>query len=246
MNLNVIGHSTVDRSVIEKMRVLPAFRKATPAMMLTHAAVNTLLESHPEIREKLKAEPKRFGLVLSSAFGELETTIDFLKTLADAGIARPLLFQNSLHNSTSGFASIHFHITGPVVTVSHGIFPFEHALEVSSLALGQNQCDFIFVVYVETFLANLIDPAAGVPPKDQAVALLLSSQTEGAKASIQDVECLRTRGDAVYPAMYTVGPPAAEQFVTEVNATPADMHVRQVMRNQKNGNHASQITWVKR
>ena len=247
MNLNLLSMGTADKSVLATMRTQAAFRKATPAMMLTHAAIQSILESNPQAQALLKSQPHRFGLVLSSAFGELETTVDFLKTLADAGVARPLLFQNSLHNSTSGFASIHFRITGPVITVSHGTFPFENALEAANLALGQKQCDYIFVVYVETFITDLVNPTLGAAAKDQAVALLLSSNPEGARASIQDVECLRKAGQHTsYSATYFGGHPAAEQFVHEVESAPAEMNVRQVMRNQKSDHHSSRISWVKK
>jgi len=201
VNLKILSHGVADGSDLEKFRRQPAFRKATRAMMLGCAAIEAALGENPRLRSLLAARPERFGLVMGSAFGELETTKDFLTTLADTGLARPLLFQNSLHNSMTGFASIHFSFTGPVLTTSHGVFVAEHALELASLLLDREHCDFCVVAIVDTFIPELGPTPQEAPTVSQkretASALVLSRaglfEEFGlrARAAIRDVACHR-------------------------------------------------------
>jgi hypothetical protein len=97
-------------------------------------------------------------LVLASTSGELDTSADFMSTWAKSRMARPLLFQNSLHNATTGFASIHFKITGPVFTMSALEASPQECLETAEALLRENSCRACIVTVVESHkaLAGLI------------------------------------------------------------------------------------------
>lgn len=92
----------------------PTFRKASSNMALASLACAKLLERHTLV------DKQELSFVLGTAFGEVASSLGFLKTQKEEGIARPNLFQNSLHNSTLGFVTIHLGLTGPAVTVSAG------------------------------------------------------------------------------------------------------------------------------
>jgi len=121
----------------------PAFRRATRNMKLAVRAAEPVLKEYAGSRERL-------GLVIATSHGELETTCQFLRELGESGTARPLLFQNSLHNATSGFLSTYFSITGPTFTVSNRYFSGENALELASLLIGQGSADACLVIGVDS------------------------------------------------------------------------------------------------
>ncbi len=199
MKIEILNFGEAMPAQLEAFRMMPSFRKATRAMTLACASIANACNADPKTSTILQENASRFALVLGSAFGELETTKDFLKTFADTGAARPLLFQNSLHNSTSGFASIHFHLTGPVITVSHGLFSFEHSLEAANLLLQQRQADFVIVTFVETFLTDLasVENEPGRKSVDMSMSVLVTSNEalmrEGLRSlgTIHDVFCRR-------------------------------------------------------
>jgi hypothetical protein len=202
MDLRVLSVGHADLLQVDHHLKQLRFRKATRTMALACASIEAALKASPQLEAIFVKEPQRFGLVLGSAFGELEATTDFLKTLADSGVARPVLFQNSLHNSTSGFASIYFHLTGPVVTVSHGWFALEQALEVANLLLAQKQnqqrCDFVIVTYAEVIMPDLVEQdstAMGQVSKSTSFIVTRSETASSEKlpslAHIDDVKCIR-------------------------------------------------------
>jgi hypothetical protein len=69
--------------------------------------------------------------------------------LSDSNIARPFLFQNSLHNSTTGFLSLHLNIQGPTFTICHPQDPWTKALELSDQILSAQQCEYTCVVMID-------------------------------------------------------------------------------------------------
>ncbi len=110
--MKIFGVGSFTAGDMEGYAIPPAWRKATRNMILATASQERALAGLPEIA---RAD---MGLVLGSVSGELDTSVDFLATLAKSGLARPLLFQNSLHNATTGFSTIHFRLGGPSFTVS--------------------------------------------------------------------------------------------------------------------------------
>jgi len=137
-----LGH--VDESAFAD----PRFRKATRNMLLALTAAEECLSS-------VAVDPRHLGFVLGSSHGELEMTLSFLKTLAQSGVARPLLFQNSLHNSTAGFVAMTHKISGPLLTVSNLHFSGEDALSTGRSLLLDGLCSFCLVLGVDVRLPDL-------------------------------------------------------------------------------------------
>ena len=90
----------------------PKLRKATQLMKLVHQGLKPLFE-------KTETSPLRrpMQVFFASFHGEIEPTSDFLKSCAQKDWARPFLFQNSLHHSTTGFASQQFGLLGPCFSI---------------------------------------------------------------------------------------------------------------------------------
>lgn len=92
----------------------PSYRKATMNMVLATKVCHRALEKHQEI-DKL-----RLAFVLGTAFGEVTSSLNYLKQLRSENLASPNLFQNSLHNSTLGFVTLQLGLRGPAITVVNG------------------------------------------------------------------------------------------------------------------------------
>lgn len=151
-----------------------AFRKASRKMTLTFDAVKKLIALNPEV-----FTPERLaqtGLVLNSGFGEIEATGGFLKGLAESGVARPIFFQNSLHNSTTGFLAIQFGIRGPVFTVNHRTEGGHEALEIASTLINEGLCEFCLAVAVETVPVEF-SGESGVDREGAAAVMFCSKAT---------------------------------------------------------------------
>lgn len=164
---------------LESIQKNPKFRKATRNMML---AWTSLQEAIQPVAEKLH-RASDLAVILGSGFGELEVTKDFLKGLAENGAARPLLFQNSLHNSTLGFLATQLEITGPCITVSNRCFTGENCLEWAKNLLETEQCRFCLVTTVDTQVAALeesLNQIYGEPlALGEGAATLLLASSEG-------------------------------------------------------------------
>lgn len=111
-NLYIHSCTSVSQKEIDKFRVLPQYRKATDNMIASSVCCAKTFALNPGFKKS------DLALILATYFGEVSSSLDFLTTLHDQNIARPISFQNSLHNSTLGFISIEHKIIGPAITVS--------------------------------------------------------------------------------------------------------------------------------
>lgn len=141
-----MGRGKFDGGELEGFPVPPAWRKATRNMMMATASIERALSAVPGWMERAHDDT---GLVLGSNSGELETSSEFLITLSRTKVARPVLFQNSLHNATTGFASIHYKLTGPTFSVSSGKAMPREALSLAVSLLRENLCRACLVTLVE-------------------------------------------------------------------------------------------------
>lgn len=145
----------LDRTVValqdcEGLRQEPRFRKASTNMLLAFQALDNLMKPWKGL---LKDESA--GVVLATSHGELETSKEFLKTYDAQGLARPILFQNSLHNSTLSFVTQALAFEGLAVTTSNSFMSGEKALETAALLLNQNVVQVCFVLGVDSIVADL-------------------------------------------------------------------------------------------
>ena len=154
----VAAVGTAKRNECVDMDRDPSFRKATLPMMMAWQALNKALKSvTTEARsdDEIRANRKDWGLVFGTSHGELEVTKDFLVTLATKGLARPILFQNSLHHSTLGFISLKLGISGPGITVSNHFFSGEDAISAAIDLIEGGHCDVAVTVAVDTLVHGL-------------------------------------------------------------------------------------------
>lgn len=135
---------------------LAEFRKATQPMLFVFDAIERALKTlAPSVRETLT----EWGVVVGVDHGELEVTKEFLCTLKSRGMARPFLFQNSLHNATLGFVSMHLGLTGPGATTCTSFFSGEDALDMACDYVRSGAAAACLAVGVEALDAEMV-PAA--------------------------------------------------------------------------------------
>jgi 3-oxoacyl-(acyl-carrier-protein) synthase len=154
-------------------------------MMLAFAAIEEALSGLNGIN-LAQTFGASFGMVLGTSLGELDVTQEFLGTLASSGVARPILFQSSLHNATIGLMSLHLGVTGPCLTVSGSHCTGEKALETAQVLLASGMVSCCLTVGVERQSQALAEPMRfldtwGRPVSDGAGALILANE-QGVKA----------------------------------------------------------------
>ncbi len=168
----------------------PQFRKATPNMILTLMSIQEALQG--AMSAGLEQNFHSCGLVLGSSHGELSITLSFLKALIQDHIARPLLFQNSLHNSTGGFAAVQLRLTGPMLTVSNRYFTGEDAIDMGLLLLQERQCEFCLITGVDAAAPDLV-PGVNVLPEGygQGAGSVLLARQENVGDGFRKLQNLR-------------------------------------------------------
>ncbi|MBC7741435.1 MAG: beta-ketoacyl synthase chain length factor [Bdellovibrionaceae bacterium] len=112
MNVSLSSFYEMHESTLAVDAENPLFRKATSNMIAAYTVCEKAL------RALTPDQKKSVSLIVSTQFGEVSSTLEFLTTFYDSKIAKPILFQNSLHNSTLGFVSIQLNLTGPALTLS--------------------------------------------------------------------------------------------------------------------------------
>lgn len=168
MSVWLVAGASYQGESIEPLLEKPDFRRATRNMILSYVAVQKLNEKKP-------IDWNTCALVVATAHGEFQATRDFLWELERTSTARPLLFQNSLHNSTVGFLSRMFQARGPVFTISDGNFSGERGLELARELLETGVVRQCVVVGVDGKVSELGAAALG----EGAGAVLMTSEQSG-------------------------------------------------------------------
>lgn len=99
-----LGHDQIDFNGLD-----PRFRRATPNMIASTMVCEKILNNK---------KPKNLSIIYATHFGEIAASADYLLSLEKENLAKPILFQNSLHNSTLGFLCIALGQKGPALTIS--------------------------------------------------------------------------------------------------------------------------------
>lgn len=110
-------------------------RKKSSNMLFAIAAANDIfaqLKDHPILNNIL------IDVIFCTGEGELSQTLEFYKNLANGERARPLVFQNSLHNSTLGTLSLAISPIASGTTLSNGDISFEMALDCALASTSSN------------------------------------------------------------------------------------------------------------
>ncbi|MCX6112773.1 MAG: beta-ketoacyl synthase N-terminal-like domain-containing protein [Proteobacteria bacterium] len=202
MNNYILGTATVGINDINMMQ--PEFRNTSRNMVLAHTALGRIFSSHDSLLEFLKQNTT--GIFVGTSHGELQCSSDFLRYIEMEGLARPILFQNSLHNSILGFVTKAYGLTGPSFTISSQHFSGEDALCLACDVLDSQMIQYALVVGVDTIPSGIEDIFYSTYKKDvklvegAGAVLLTNKQNLSAisdyirpKAIIRDVKCNKTK-----------------------------------------------------
>ncbi len=105
-----------------------------------------------EVQKKQETEKGRIGCIFNTAYGPLETNIEFAKQIIqdDPDACSPILFSNTVHNACLGTIAIHLGITGP----STMLLGSNH-LWMSKQMLAENKADVMLAGAVEEYNEDL-------------------------------------------------------------------------------------------
>lgn len=131
----------IEEKDINQNHADPAFRKATANMAGAFQVCQKTLSALNDIQKN------SLSVIVATYFGEVSSSLEFLTTLHEQKIAKPILFQNSLHNSTLGFISIQLGLQGPAFTISADQ-KTEHSVALTAHSL-LNLTDHVLVCYVD-------------------------------------------------------------------------------------------------
>ncbi|HEY2404870.1 MAG TPA: beta-ketoacyl-[acyl-carrier-protein] synthase family protein [Polyangiaceae bacterium] len=121
------------------------------------------------------------GLVLSSAYGDVERSVRFIRRVFAGGprLASPAEFPQLLASSASGNASLYMGLRGPCLTVSEGDAGGEAALSValSVLALARDRaCLAGGVEAFDSIVDELLAPSSQLPRSEGGGFVLLEDE----------------------------------------------------------------------
>lgn len=203
MRLAILATGVASPARIAELEARPEFRKATRNMTLACAAA---LELAPSV--DFSAAGAALGTVLATSHGELEATVQFLRGLGASGIARPILFQNSLHNATLGFVTQRLGLTGPGFTVSQRSQSGEDALRLAHDLIHGGVVARCLVLGVDSVAPSIETALRGTYPagtvlRDGAGALLVAEAGAAVSlAHLGPIEIASTGAPATCPAHY--------------------------------------------
>lgn len=88
----------------------------------------------------------RVGIVLGTAFGATDITVQFLRTLFTEGpsCVNPILVPNTVMNAAAGHTSIELGFRGVNTTVTHFAVSAENAIAYAAAEIRRGTADFIF------------------------------------------------------------------------------------------------------
>ncbi|MBA2403953.1 MAG: beta-ketoacyl synthase chain length factor [Bdellovibrionales bacterium] len=142
--LKLVAFAKKNFADIEADLSLDKNRKKSHNMILASRTVEEILH---QMKEVSGFSENLLDLVFCSGEGEIEQTFEFYKNLAQ-NRARPILFQNSLHNSTLGSLSLEVPLLSYGMTISNGDISFETALDA---ALSSQSGNPILIMGVDAF-----------------------------------------------------------------------------------------------
>lgn len=153
-------------------------RKASFEMILGYDCLNSISDEIKILKENFKTTEISF--VCGTSHGSLYATKDFLSGFAKIKRARPFLFQNSLHNSITGFLCQRFELKGPSFTMSLSEQTGESCIETAFDLLNSSFSKACIVLaadgLVEEFRETLQSYVGDFKLKEGAGALILSKE----------------------------------------------------------------------
>ena len=125
------------------------------------AAANVL--SSAERHEKGESD---FGLLLSTAYGTMQTNFAVLDQIIDGEQTSPTLFSHSVFNAAAGYIASIFDVRGCALTITDFTATFVRGLQEGCLALQSGLLSKCLVLQVETYSDLLHDMRRRNPATD--------------------------------------------------------------------------------
>jgi hypothetical protein len=124
-------------------------RKKSLNTLLAEATIRELFEKVKKINSDLINE---FDIFFCTGEGELTKTIEFYQAWTEQNRARPIIFQNSLHNSTLGALSLTFPGVAQGFTISSGDTSAEMGIDA---ALAMSSKNPIIILGLDIYLPEI-------------------------------------------------------------------------------------------
>jgi hypothetical protein len=180
MTIGILASAVIHPQDLIGFSTPPAWRKATRNMVMAVRAMDMALAKVPMVLEGPRSQ---IGMVVGTNSGEIETSAEFVTTLARTKMARPLLFQNSLHNATTGFAAIHFGLTGAAFTISDGDRTPSEAANLAAMLIREEICTAVVVTLIEVH--KLLADYIGEQIPEGACTLVLANAEQAQRWGYQ-------------------------------------------------------------
>ena len=143
----------------------PAYRAATEELerflpkrelrRIDHFSKMTLLAAYLALEDAglLDADRSRVGVVVSSGYGPLKTTFNFLDSYLDFGYScsSPTHFSNSVHNAAAAHVSMQLGLTAPNLTVTQFEMSVASALLSARQWLAEGRVDQVLFGAVDEY-----------------------------------------------------------------------------------------------
>lgn len=183
MRTAILATGIAESPHVDQLLTEPAFRRATRNMAMAYAAVQSLLTSLPS--EWVAKHAPTWSAVLGTSDGELDVTVQFLKIFGGSAMARPFLFQSSLHNATLGFLSERFGWRGAGATLCGYDTSGEQALEAASEWTCQTSSPYAVAIAVEGLVEGAGDALTAIYPREvtlrEGAAAILLARAEASE-----------------------------------------------------------------
>jgi hypothetical protein len=158
---------------IDPQNLDPKFRRATLNMIASSIVCQNTLKKYGLQKNR------SVGFIYATHFGEIESSTQYLYLLDKENFGRPILFQNSLHNSTLGFVTVDLQLKGPSLTVSGGDHMNESILNAAESLLSI--CDDVLVCMSESIPDKYVNIYAETFPRaiswfNRSEAFLISKE----------------------------------------------------------------------
>ena len=128
------------------------------------------------------------AVIIGTDYGCIENSELFLKALKgiDDAPLRPTHFMQSTHNTIASLIAIRLGCHGYNATYSHRGRSFESALQDAATQIALGDIDTALVGWFDEMTPNLAESlrSQGIDPKEHALAVVLSSDPEGAVSEI--------------------------------------------------------------
>lgn len=214
MNASILATGIATPADVPALRDDPLFRKATVPMILAHQALTRAVAG---LTDEARALLPEAALIIGINYAELAVTREFLTTLAVRGMARPFLFQSSLHNAALGFLSTHWGCLGPGFTTTTHYFAGEDALALAQDLLQASACPLALVI--------------GVEAADDLMAPVCTTTGSGAGAAIMGPVTSTTRWQLGPIACHRAPHAVAAQTMSSFYGADAVEHLHQAVAN---------------